>query len=73
MDDLPVDLTTSIVEINLSKLDWTLTLPDPTENPEDENDRDGEPCVEELLSSGKSTSWWGNSGEQLKNELVSST
>ena len=70
VDDLPVDLSTSVVEIDVSKFDWTLALPDPPTDPKDENDWDGEPCVEELLSCGETTLRWGDCREQLRGTLV---
>jgi len=63
VNDLPVDLTTSIVEINIGKSDGPLALPDPTCDPEHKNYRDGEPRLEKLFGSGNTTSWWCNGRE----------
>lgn len=67
MDNLPVNLTATVLEIHLGKLYWTLALPDPSDNPEDKNNGNGEPCLEELVGGCELTSitWRSNGREQL--------
>lgn len=70
VDHLPVKLTSSRVNVNLVKFEPSLTLPGVTDNPEDENDWNGEPSVEELLSRGelRTLPWWGNGVEESGNQ-----
>lgn len=70
IDHFPVKLTTSSIDINLVESEPTLSLPGVSSDPENEDDRNSEPSLEELLSGGELTAllWWGNGVEESGNQ-----
>ena len=69
VDLIPVMLTTSDIDIDLVEAEETLSLPDVTAGPEEEYDREGEVCLEELL--GRSVlvaEGWDDGGDELGDE-----
>jgi hypothetical protein len=65
VDEVPVKLTATSVNIHLCGTEPTLLLPEVTANPEEGNDKDGEIRSEEVLDSTEPLAKWGDSSVKL--------
>lgn len=69
IDCLPIVVTSARVQVDLIKLQETFSLPEVPTSPEEENDRQGQVCLEEALSVVEiGREWWCNGDEELSGE-----
>ena len=68
IDGVPIMLTTTSIQIDLTDLPPTLSLPDISDDVEEDDDRQGQVGLEEALSGTKRSIDVGNSGVELCNE-----